>query len=258
MGSTRIKHMAITSANSDRTVRFYESVFGLKRKNNVVTDGYVGINVNRRSPGRQAGFDHFGFEVDDIQEVEAALKQRYPGIRIASRPSTRPFASFTMHDPAGNIFDLTQRGMENRRDLYADDADLGDRSPRHVSHYLLRAVEPDRLLDFYRDVFDFGGEGYHLSDGVVTLIISPWTITDYDGSGICRPALDHLGFAVENLEQFDADLKKWREAEPDPMASWLDETSEGKARLNLFRGSCSYGQRHLADPDCVLVDVNAG
>ena len=36
------------------------------------------------------------------------------------RPSTRPFAGMTGHDPDGNVFDISQKDMTNRRDVYVE------------------------------------------------------------------------------------------------------------------------------------------
>jgi Glyoxalase/Bleomycin resistance protein/Dioxygenase superfamily len=70
----QIKHMAIVSSNINHEADFYRDVVGMKRSGVaraggavVVRDGYVGLNLNPRAPGRQAGFDHFGFEVQDCR-----------------------------------------------------------------------------------------------------------------------------------------------------------------------------------------------
>ena len=144
--STKIKHLAIVSENYAIEEKFYQAVFGMKTAERariesaaVVSDGYVGININPRRPGRQGGFDHFGFEVDDVEGVSARMAEKYPEVQILKRPSNRPFAGLSTHDPAGNVFDLSQEGMENRSDVYVD----GDRqADRHVKHFVLRAVEP--------------------------------------------------------------------------------------------------------------------
>jgi len=94
-----------------------------------VSDGYVGMNVNSRKAGRQAGFDHFGFEVDDVERVFAKAREQYPQVQWLKRPANRPFAGISMHDPAGNVFDLSQRGMANRTDVYVADIERGHRNP---------------------------------------------------------------------------------------------------------------------------------
>jgi hypothetical protein len=113
----------------------------------VVGDGYVGLNINPRRPGRQAGLDHFGFEVEDVEVVYARMREKYPMIKVLKRPGNRPFAGLSTHDPAGNVFDLSQQGMENRSDLYVD----GDgEQERHIKHFVLKVVDPRTVAHFYR------------------------------------------------------------------------------------------------------------
>ena len=123
----RLKHVAIVSSNFAIEGRFYEALFGMKPFSgsradsaSAVSDGYVGLNVNPRAPGRQAGFDHFGFEVDNVDEIQRRVNEGFPGVTLLKRPSNRPFAGISMHDPAGNVFDLSQKGMTNRADVYVE------------------------------------------------------------------------------------------------------------------------------------------
>src|SRR5215813_11489179 len=154
----QMKHLAIVSSNVNVEGDFYGDVFGLKRSGMaraggavVVRDGYVGLNLNPRAPGRQAGFDHFGFEVQDVDLVFTRLKENYPKIRVLRRPGNRPFAGISTHDPAGNVFDLSQQGMENRAGLYTEkDQQLA----RRVNHFALRVLEPEQIGEFYRNVFE--------------------------------------------------------------------------------------------------------
>jgi catechol 2,3-dioxygenase-like lactoylglutathione lyase family enzyme len=257
------------SENFDIEGRFYEALFGLRTFEGTkpeasavaFTDGYVGMNINGRKAGRQAGFDHFGFEVDDAERVFARAKERYPHVEWLKRPANRPFAGISMNDPSGYVFDLSQRGMANRDNVYKMTEERPvERTTRHVSHFQLKTVDPALLATFYTDLFDLEeveqtpNNEFHLSDGTVTMVIAPWHITDYAGSGIERPAPEHIGFEVESLDQFRKDLdalceKNYR-LRPSPVGSG----PEGSARLNLFQG-CRYGQYHLADPDGVLIDV---
>ena len=112
---TRIRHIAIVSDQYALQGRFYEAIFGMraaedKRPERAVTvsDGYVGLNINPRKPGRTAGLDHFGFEVDDADAACAKLA-KFAGAHFVKRPSTRPFAGISANDPAGNIFDISQK-----------------------------------------------------------------------------------------------------------------------------------------------------
>ena len=47
-----------------------------------------------------------------------------------------------------------------------------------------------------------GDRNHYLTDGHVTLVIMPWDITDYDGTGIITAGMDHIGFKVESVEAF--------------------------------------------------------
>jgi catechol 2,3-dioxygenase-like lactoylglutathione lyase family enzyme len=262
----QMKHMAIVSSNCNEEGDFYRDIFGLKRSGLaraggavVVRDGYVGLNLNPRAPGRQAGFDHFGFEVEDVEKVFSRLEENYPKIKVLKRPGNRPFAGISLHDPAGNVFDLSQKGMENRRDLYTE----GDQEqPRRVSHIALRVLEPDMIAEFYRNVFELtelekpsGDPNHYLSDGRVTLAILPWQITDYEGSGIERPALDHIGFKVESMSAFKADLEKYTAAHSTVTDDRPEKNPEREIRRKLF-AKCCFGQFQMSDPDGVLIDVS--
>lgn len=257
----RLRHLAISSTNGAQMRTFYETVFGMKRDGtNVVTDGYVGLNVNSRGKGRQGGFDHFGLEVEDLETVFARLRDDYPSIQVLKRPSNRPFASFGTHDPAGNVFDLSQAGLENRRGFYAEGSD--QRNARHISHVMLRAVEAGKLADFYQDVFELRAQNkapddpsFYLSDGTVTLVIAPWRIMDYAGTGIERPALEHIGFEVESMEAFVADLERLTATRPELFPPSTQRGDEGDTRLRLL-ATCQHGEYQLADPDNVLLDVS--
>jgi len=262
----QMKHLAIVSNNVNAEGDFYRDVFTLKRSGLaraggavVVRDGYVGLNLNPRAPGRQAGLDHFGFEVQDVNLVFDRLTQKWPKVRVLRRPGNRPFAGISTHDPAGNVFDLSQQGMENRRDLYTES---DQEMPRRISHFALRVLEPEEIADFYRTVFELtelekpaNDPNHYLSDGSVTLAVLPWQITDFEGSGIERPALDHIGFKVESLARFKTDLEKHAAAHAPAIGERPEKNLEREARQRLF-ANCCFGQFQTADPDGVLIDVS--
>ncbi|MBM2810173.1 MAG: hypothetical protein HW416_932 [Chloroflexi bacterium] len=261
--TAKIKHLAICSGNSKVLLDFYASLFKMERDaGQVVTDGYVGMNVNPRGRGRQAGIDHFGLEVDDAEALMARCHTSYPQINFLKRPSNRPFAGISTHDPAGNVFDLSQAGMENRRGVYAEAPE--ELRQRRVDHFELRTVNPAALATFYQDVYGLlpasqaSEDGkYALTDGRITLVIARWNIMDYAGTGIERPAIEHLGFAVENLQTFKADLDELMESRPEFFTTYTKESTEGARRLEILDG-CSRGEFCFNDPDGVLLDVREG
>ncbi len=262
----QIRHIAIVSERYTLLARFYEAVFGMwtfpgrvEAAAMAVSDGHVGLNFNLRPPGRQAGLDHFGFEVESVDTV-LARAAKYPRVEYLRRPSNRPFAGMSMNDPAGNVFDLAHRDIEARDSVYGDDAGAR-KTPRHITHFQLRALDPEQLATFYHDVFDLIEQprnkhdpNYYLSDGTVTMMIAPWKITDYEGTGVARPAMDHLGFTVESLDRFQRDVERIAQANTALTPQSLTATPENAHRLELLK-HCHMGKWHLTDPDGVLLDI---
>lgn len=270
----KIQHVAIVSENFVRETKFYESLFGMKRskpgseqeakaiKMNYglsISDGYVGMTVIGRKPGYPAGLHHFGIDVDDIEAVFARIKERYPTVKVLKRPSNRPFASFGAHDPEGNIFDLTQGGMENRRDVYVES---GWEQARRINHIKLRVMQPAAVARFYLDLFDLQQEekasedpNFYLTDGKVTLVIAPWDITDYSGAGLERPGLEHIGFKVESVEAVKKDLAALRQSDPDMSERTVSVPAEAENRVRLI-ATCRHGRYQLSDPDGVFIDIS--
>ncbi len=263
---SKLNHLAITTDQYTVLGMFYRAYFGMKvsgdteRERSAISvgDGYVGMTLIPRRAGRRGGLDHFGIEVDDFQKACDRIAAGYPDIEVVKRPGNRPFASFSTHDPAGNYFDLSQRGHENRAEVYDMD---GWQQEITLTHFAIRVREPERVAGFYQQVFELeprnaptDGGGYQLTDGRMTLVIFPWKISDFNGSGIEQPALDHIGFEVPDLAAFTARVEKLKTSNPHIAPRPIDFNEEGKARLALHR-RCPRGSYHLADPDGTLIDV---
>ena len=262
----KINHVAIVSENYALLGKFYEAVFGMKTASRTrparavtVGDGYVGLNINPRRAGRPARLDHFGVQVEDVETVFSRMRAKYPRLEWLQRPSNRPFAGITTHDPDGNVFDLSQKDMKNRKDVYVENDWQQDRS---ISHIAVRTLNPEEMAKFYVDVFEFSipnkaadDPNHYVSDGRITLELMPWHITDYADTGIVSPGMDHIGFKVESIEALKRDVEEIAGNNPLLSPSPVGTGPEGAARLKLFRESCPLGQYHLADTDGVLIDV---
>ena len=79
---SRVNHVAIASDHYAINGRFYEALFGMKPSSKprparsvVLGDGYVGMNCIPRRDGRYSGLDHFGIEVDDVEETIARIRR---------------------------------------------------------------------------------------------------------------------------------------------------------------------------------------
>jgi predicted enzyme related to lactoylglutathione lyase len=262
----KLNHLAITSDRYTLLGMFYRAMFGLKASGDTmreagaisVGDGYVGMTLIPRRAGRKAGLDHFGIEVESLEKARQKIAKKYPDIEIVKRPSNRPFASYSAHDPAGNYFDLSQPGHENRAEVYAK----GEwKQETTFSHFAIRARESERLAHFYADVFELetrntpSQEGaYQLTDGRVTMVILPWKISSFNGAGIEQPGMDHIGFRVQDINAFAANLDVVAKINIQLAPKPIDFDSEGAARLGLLK-TCSNGTLQLADPDGTLIDV---
>lgn len=263
--SAKLRHIALISDNYAVQGKFYEAAFGMRtaadpRPERAVTvgDDYVGLNINPRKPGRPAGLDHFGLEVEEVEPLLARLRAKYPEVQVVKRPSTRPFAGLSTHDPAGNVFDLSQRDMTNRTSVYVE---TEKRAERRVSHLALRTLHAERMAEFYAEVYGLKpverkprDGNFYLTDGVVTLVLIPWRIEDYEGTGIVRPGPDHIGFEVESLDAFHKRLQELGDNNPHLRAQRL-AGREGEARLRLFERCCPLGSYRIADVDGVLLDI---
>lgn len=264
----KLNHIAIVSENYAQLCKFYEAVFGMTtsaktRPTRAVTvrDGYIGLNINPRRAGRSAGFDHFGIQVEDAETAFDRMRRYYPSVKWLKRPSNRPFAGITTHDPDGNVFDISQKDMANRRDVYVEND--GQVNDRHVDHFAVRTMNPEAMAEFYARVFELtpmnrkeGDPNHYLSDGHITLVIMPWDITNYSGTGIISCGMDHIGFKVENVETCKEDIARITADNPRLMPEPVGTGAEGAALAELFKHSCPFGTHHLADSDGVLIDIH--
>ena len=125
----QINHMAMISPQYPLLERFYRSHFKFRiserahhdaEASAIVGDGNVGLNILPRRDGYMGGIDHFGIVVDSIDELLERMKTANPKTKIVKRPSTRPFAAYSGHDPDGNVFDVAEKTGDNLKDVYVE------------------------------------------------------------------------------------------------------------------------------------------
>lgn len=260
----RIDHVAICSDHDALNGRFYEALFGMKPSSKprparsvVLGDGYVGMNLIPRRDGRTSGLDHFGIEVDDVEDTIARIAKFDSSLSAVKRPPIRPFAAYSAHDPDTNVFDLSQKSLGGQKDVYAENDWV---QPRMISHIALRTRHAERCFEFYAEVFGLAllerptDGNFYLSDGRVTLVIIPWKIADFYGQDPARTGLDHIGFKVESVDQVRKDMEFLIGENPHMRTRALGYGSEGEARLKLLQ-RCPLGRFHLTDIEGVHIDV---
>jgi catechol 2,3-dioxygenase-like lactoylglutathione lyase family enzyme len=113
----KIRHLAIKTKSPEKLAAFYENVFGMKRirgeKGGAIymSDGYLTLALLRnRGEATPSGINHFGFQVDDIKDIEEKLEKFDEP--LTQRPGNRPYAEYRAMDPDGNLFDISVHGYE--------------------------------------------------------------------------------------------------------------------------------------------------
>ncbi len=81
----KIRHIAIRTADPEKTTAFYKEVFGLQQvglgRNGVyLSDGNINLAILKYRPEKEGeptkiGIDHLGFQVEDIDATLAKLNQ---------------------------------------------------------------------------------------------------------------------------------------------------------------------------------------
>src|SRR5258706_3018399 len=267
----QINHVAIISHQYNTLGKFYEAVFGLKasgkgRPASAITigDGYVGLNLIPPRYGYIGGIDHFGLLVDDVGPVLERMKKKHRSASIVKRPSTRPYAAYSGHDPDGNVFDLAQKKEDTRKEVYAEIAGgaafpNSARDP-YVNKFAIRTPNAEECAEFYRDVFELepvnrkSGTAYCLTDGRVTLAILPWSIPLFEGMSVKRPGPDHIGFHVENLDAFKTRVAELAGMNPYFAGVLLGGSPESDVRKRFFAGQAG-GKWQMSDPDGNWIDI---
>ena len=264
----QINHMAMISPRYPDLGKFYEAVFGLKpsakgRPAAAITigDGYVGLNLIPRRDGYVEGIDHFGMVVDDVAPVLERMKKKHRTANIVKRPSARPFAAYSGHDPDGNVFDLAQKKEDTRKGVYAEIAAQGWAQDRYLNKFAIRTPNAEGCAEFYRDVFELepvnrksDAPGYYLTDGRVTLALLPWSIDVFGGMSIKRPGPDHIGFHVENLDAVKARAAEVAGMNPYLSGVPLGGSPESEVRKRFFERQAT-GKWQMSDTDGNWIDI---
>ncbi len=114
----QIRHIAISSDDTERLARFYKEVFGFRqsrptpegRKTIYLTDGHVELaileNTNQQNSN---GLHHFGIQTDDLDGAISSIEKIQPGKTIARPESGSPGETW-LSDATGNHIYLSVNG----------------------------------------------------------------------------------------------------------------------------------------------------
>ena len=125
----KLRHVAIAVPDPEKSARFYEKVFGLKRVGTTdselasgvyLSDGVVSLALLKyktdEAAGEEKGKDfvgvhHFGFWVDDLDETGDSIEES-GGTFFLDLPDAKDTLYYEKkyRDPDGVIFDLSHQG----------------------------------------------------------------------------------------------------------------------------------------------------
>ena len=268
----QINHMAMISHQYPLLERFYRSHFKFRiserahhdaEASAIVGDGNVGLNILPRRDGYMGAIDHFGIVVDSIDTLLERMKDANPKTNIVKRPSTRPFAAYSGHDPDGNVFDVAEKSGDNLKDVYVEqqEEEWKEAGACQFRRFAIRTPNAEECAEFYSDVLELqlintpeGKEGYHLTDGRVILSLMQWDIEKFGGMSIKRPGPDHIGIRVPDLAEFKKEAKRLADKNTFLAARPLGGSDEANTRRDLL-AECALGEFQMADPDGNWIDI---
>ena len=120
MGQAKIRHIAICTDDTVKLSSFYKDTFGMTEvmarepgnpeKAVYLSDGYINLAILPTRESGRVGIDHFGFQVENVEETGRVGKDSGAQTGIAPRPRDGRYAEFRIHDPVGTGIDLAQAG----------------------------------------------------------------------------------------------------------------------------------------------------
>ncbi|HZT07326.1 MAG TPA: VOC family protein [Chloroflexota bacterium] len=190
------------------SIHVVDPLFNLAFLQHITSESEV-VNTHR-ADGAEAnqtlGINHFGFIVDQLDEV----LQRLPAnVKRGESPQNGRPAEMRVVDPWGNNFDLSSRGFLGREE---------NRLPG-VRHVVLQAADPVEAARFYHSVLDLKevrrteDGGALLTDGEVTLAVTPRRWVERPGIQYVGIRVDDWGDLEARFEEFGADLPAPRAGE---------------------------------------------
>ena len=118
----KIKHIAIKVEDQEKAATFYKETFGMTeawrgpvredgRRAIYLTDGYINMAVLSAHGGRE-GIDHFGFQVENMEETLKTAMTTGAQREADKKPRDGRFAEMGVHDPVGQLVDVSVHGWK--------------------------------------------------------------------------------------------------------------------------------------------------
>jgi catechol-2,3-dioxygenase len=119
-----------------------------------------------------------------------------------SKEAVAEFAGITTHDPRATSSTLSTGWKTGEMSTLKKN----DFRTRHIKHIALRTVNSVGVTQFYRDILNFQNwKNRTMTQTSILRMVGDFcnhapNIRDFSGTGVERPALDHIGFKVESVE----------------------------------------------------------
>lgn len=213
----RIRYLAILSEKPEELAQFYKRYLqmeeiGRSPEGDIsLTDGVYNLTLFKRRPAlgeprMEPGLHHIGLEVDSLEEIKARYFEFNPRGIIVPEPADIHHGELRFYDPECNPVSLSENGFGVR----------GERRLPRIGHVAYNALDPERVLGFYTQVFCLRevGSSYlrrqqgrlnrFAGDGFTNFAIHPFY--NVQAGHEARFGINHIGFLVKDLKAIMEEL----------------------------------------------------
>jgi catechol 2,3-dioxygenase-like lactoylglutathione lyase family enzyme len=219
-----IRYLALLSTQPDLLAGFYRHHLGLDELGRTpegditLTDGGFNLTFFRlrpqlHEPRMELGFHHLGIAVENLDEVLARYRARYPRGVVVAESDDLQHGEVRIHDPECNPVSLSARNFG----LGPSDG-RASRIPR-IAHVALNALDTEAVRDFYQEIFGFrelfeahresakrpGYRNKHVGDGCSNVAIQ--TFYSDEVGHEARFGIAHIGFLVGDSKKMAAHVQ---------------------------------------------------
>ena len=191
----KVRHLAIAARNPRRLADFYRQALELQTVQESesaisLSDGTINLVLLPLQPDQSQGLDHIGFQVEEVEAMRQRLQKSGKEVPPPQRPDDRFYPEFRIADPDGNGIVFSAQGLGVSE----------ERTPFPIRHIALYTPDPQRLADFYGNVFQMkkvsstDRASIFVSDGHLNLALLSQRPEE-------RLGLHHFGFHVQSIEE---------------------------------------------------------
>jgi catechol 2,3-dioxygenase-like lactoylglutathione lyase family enzyme len=208
----RIRYLAMLCADPGALAGFYRRNFGFDERGRsatgdvTLTDGGFNVTLFRnrpelREPRMESGLHHLGIAVENVDEVVARYRKRYPRGTVIAESGDLQHGDVRILDPECNPVTLSQKNFGLQ--------EAPVRVPR-IAHLALNALDTEAILEFYQEVFGFrelfeahkesrkrpGYRNKHVGDGYSNVAIQAFYSSEEGHEA--RFGIAHFGLLVSD------------------------------------------------------------